>query len=311
MKKLVDVPVVDRIVVYLDYNIFVDVLLSEDYQYKLNLVSEKNLYTFPFTHIHISEVNRIPKSNDDEIQKRLELIKKISKARYLDYREDLKSFTIRDRDPFEVFDTINDVPQSYLDEISRIATEQYLESSIPDFPADFYRMEDQFVHFANIFRGYYPSLGEKLNNMTREEAIKYLEENTFNGISFEESYELLYKIMKDTGNNVEMFDLDFFIENTLYMAGFKTPNKELKKPSGLLSDHQHLKFAENCPIVISNDKNFRNKLKAKYKANEKLVLDLKNGINFLLVQSGVVTLVSKETGKPMNDEFIRSFLEVK
>ena len=101
------------------------------------------------------------------------------------------------------------------------------------------------------------------------------------------AFDLLMHSQKQSEVSAQSFSLEFFIDNTLYLAGYKTPNDDLKKPDGLLSDHQHLRFANNCPIVISDDVNFRRKLLEACVPGSKLVVDASFGINFLFVLSGL------------------------
>lgn len=263
-------------------------------------------YIFPFTHVHIAEVNRISGSGrQEEIKVHLSTIKEISGSNYLDYREDIRSFTIRSRDPNEVFEAINEVPQSYLDEVSKMATDHHLRPHFPNMPANCYRMADQYKFFVETFRKHFPNLGEEINNKSKSEAKRYLESKVF-GMSFEQAFELLQKIQKDSGLSTRGLTIDFFIENTLYLAGYKTPNRDLKKPNGLLSDHQHLNFARGCTIIISDDENFRRK--ALEFSEVKLVVDSNRGVNFLLIHSGLVSLVSEQSGESLNSKYLESFL---
>lgn len=292
--------------IYLDYNIFTKAKKDSNFKNTLLSLVKTEKYIFPFTHIHIGEVNRISgNSRENEIKVHLSTIKEITNSKYLDFRENIGSYTIRPRDPYEVFETINEVPESYLDEISKMATDLHLRPQLPDLPENCYRMADQYKFFVEIFRKHFPNLGREINNKSKDEAKKYLETEVFK-MSFEQAFDLFEKSQKGSGLNTKGLTLDFFIENTLYLAGYKTPNEELKKPSGLLFDHQHLNFANNCSIIISDDKNFRRK--ALETTDAKLVADSNRGINFLLVHSGLVNLVSEQDGESLNTKYLDACL---
>lgn len=299
------VPTVEKPVVYLDHNIFS--MASEDLGFKNTLVSlvRTGKYIFPFTQVHISEVNRITgTSREEDVKTQLSIIKEISCSNYLDYRAELGCYTIRARDPNDVYESINEVPESYLDEISKLATEQHLEGQIPNFPENCYRMADQYKFFTETFRKQFPNLSKEINNLSKDEAKKYLEEKVFQ-MSFEQFFDILEKSQKGF-SSAKSLTLDFLIKNTLFLAGYKTPNKDLKKPSGLLSDHQHLHFASCCSIIISDDKNFRQK--ALEFTEAKLVADPSRGINFLLVHSGLVNMISEQTGESLNQKYLTACL---
>lgn len=292
--------------IYLDYNIFTQATKDSEFRKTLLSLVKSEKYIFPFTHVHIAEVNRISgERRQEEIKVHLSTIKEITNSNYLDYRENIGSFTIRHRDPYEVFETINEVPESYLDEIAKLATDLHLKPQIPGLFENCYRMADQYKFFVEMFRSEFPNLGREINNMSKNEARRYLETEVFK-MSFEQAFDLLEKSQKGGDLNTKDLTLDFFIENTLYLAGFKTPNKDLKKPSGLLSDHQHLGFASCCPIIVSNDENFRRK--ALESTDARLVVDSTRGVNFLLVHSGLVNLVSEQNGESLNSKYLDACL---
>jgi hypothetical protein len=303
--SFVQVPIVEKPVIYLDHNVFSKA--ARDFDFKATLVSliKTEKYIFPYTQVHIAELNRITSNRKEEIESLLSTIKEISCSNYLEYREGIRSYTIRPRDPHEVFETINDVPQSYIDEISKLATDQHLRPQLTDLPENCFRMENQFKFFVERFRSQFPNLGREINNMSKAEAKKHLEEKVF-GMPFKQAFELLEKSQKGSGIDIKSLTVDFFIENTLFLAGYKTPNKDLKKPGGLLSDHQHLNFARNCPIIISDDENFRRKALECTEAN--LVTNSIRGINFLLVHSGLVNLVAEHNGESLNQKYLDACL---
>lgn len=284
-------PHVDKIVVYLDYNVFVSAAHDENRLGLLKALADTDYFIFPFTHIHVQEINRIASNEKEKIKKRLTVIKSITKSNYLDFNQSVGQFTIRERDPFELYQTINEVPQDFIDGISKYATETYLRPTLPNLPSSCFKGEDLFAHFIEQYRSEFPNLAIELNNLNKNDAVKYLKEKIYSGFSFEKMYETMTKILKDHGLG-EMTYEDF-LDLQLYIAGYKTPNSDLKKPGGLMSDHQHIYFAQNCPIVISNDKNFRRKLRAKFDSSQKLVIEPKLGIVILGVMSGL--MVAKDS----------------
>jgi hypothetical protein len=274
---------INEIVVYIDYNIFVDAVTNQSLVEHFKTLRGSGKFIFPFTRMHIAEVNRIDQSKTGEIQSHLETIKNISNSRYMDYRDETSVFTIRDRDPFEVYQTINEIPRSYIDEVSKQAF-QPLKSVIPNMPDDGFRAGDLFEFFTKSFRSSFPGLSEKINNMSREEALRYLKSKVFIGPSLEEVYEKCREILAE--KSLGHINFDSFANTILAVCGFHTPNKELKKADGILSDEQHIVFASICPIVLSNDEHLRKKLSARYSKDEKLIVNLKDGLPRLFSIAG-------------------------
>lgn len=265
---------VKELTVYLDYNIFVEATKNESLLGVFSKLNETGKFVFPFTHVHIAEVNRI--NSSEEIQKHLETISKISTNRYLDFNENLQTYTIRPRNPFETFSCVNEVPREYVESISKLAAAN-LHASFPQMPTSCYKIEDLFAYFADLFRKSFPGLGMKINNLSREDAISYLNKEVFQN-SLSEFHLKINQIVEPT---IGAMSYDYFVSMLLTACGYKTPNKDLRKASGLLSDEMHIRFAAICPIVISMDENFKNKLRSRYSVNEKAVLDLNEGLGLL------------------------------
>lgn len=279
-------PYVEKDIVYLDYNVFVSAVYDERRCKLLKALSDSNRVIFPFTYVHIQEVNRIDDSERESVQKRLRTIKSITESNYLDFNQSIGQFTIRKRDPFEVFETINEVPKKFIEEVAKYATDIYLRPTTPSLPISCFNGEDLFAHFTRMYRSSFPNLAVELNNLGRDEAIKFIEKKVFSGFPLEDAYKAMTKILKDHGLGEMTYEN--FLDLQLYISGYKTPNEDLKKPDGLMSDHQHIYFAQNCPVVISDDKNFRRKLRAKFGVHQKLVAEPKMGILMLGVIYGLV-----------------------
>ena len=287
------VPTLEKIIVYLDYNVFINAMKNKKLLQKIKIIRDTNLFIFPFSSVHIGEVNRIERSKCSEIKKRLLIIKEISQSEFIDYRNGINSFTVRPRDPFELYHTINEIPQAFIDELHKSLCKEY---PIADMPDNCFRPEDQIKFFIKKCRESYPNLGKKLNNMAKREAIAYLEKNVF-------KYKLdyLYDVMCDLTKG-KIGNFDSYTNLLLDMMGYKTPNKDIEKAQGYFSDFLHISYSDICPIIISNDKNFRNKLRASYKSNEKIVLNSEIGLNYLLIQANKIDINFKN--KIINKEWI-------
>lgn len=270
-----EMDVVRKMVVYLDYNIFVAAIKSEALLRVLTTLTELDKFVFPFTYVHMHEVNRI--SDPMEVKRYLDVISAISQDKYLDFNEKINMYTIRPRSPLETFESINEVPKEYVDEVLKISTKN-LHTVIPNLPENLYKFEDMFAHFAGEFRKHFPDTGKKINNLSREAALSFLADKIFK-LPLDQFHKQLNDIL--TTSNAKEMPYEYFISVLLTMSGYKTPNSDLKKPDGLLSDEMHLRYASQCQLVISTDQNFRKKLCSIYSAEEKAILDLKQGLALL------------------------------
>lgn len=299
------IPTVEKPLAFLDYNVFVDSVTNDVLYNNLKDIASAGAYILPFTRVHVEEVNRIRSSTRDrDVHNQLTRIREITLCNYLDYRTHLRAFTVRAEDPFTVFATINEVPQEFLREISRAAIEDRLCPGIPGLPAGLSSMDEVYEQLTRMFRGYYPNLGEKLNGLSAKDAIAYIEKNVLTGLSFQYLYEVMPSSSKVCQVTGEEFTIEAFTERMLYIMGYKTPAKELKKPSGMLSDQMHLRFACRCPIVISNDLNFRRKVIARSEPGSRLVTDTSSGIALLLLNTGLIELVDKESGESRSKMYV-------
>lgn len=267
--------VVQEMVIYLDYNIFVAAVKSEALLGVFTKLAQLDKFVFPFTHVHIHEVNRM--SDPIEVKNHLKVISTISQERYLDFNEEIKMYTIRPRSPFETLEAINEVPKEYIDNVLKKSTKN-LHSVIPNFPENLYKFDDMFAHLTGEFRKHFPETGKKINNLSREDALSFLADKVIK-LPLDQFHKQLNDILS-TSNAKEM-PYEYFISVLLTMSGYKTPNSDLKKPDGLLSDEMHLRFASQFQVVISTDQNFRKKLSSFYSTEEKAILDLKQGLALL------------------------------
>ena len=106
-------------------------------------------------------------------------------------------------------------------------------------------------------------------------------------MSYEEAHKKLIDSL-DSDSFLKSMDLSYFKDQMLYSMGYHMAGRELKKPDGLMSDLGHMSFLAHCPIVISDDKRQRERIEAKYKPGEKLVLPSTVGICFLLIKLKIV-----------------------
>lgn len=285
-KNKEDVPKVNSEVVHLDHNVFIRALDDEKFFLLLKCITkEDGDYLFPYTHVHIGEIARI--RSEKRVQEHLAIYKEITQSKYLDFHEQMQEFTIRQREPEEVLETMREVPESFIDDISKKASDHYLKDQLPGLPEDCFRPADQYSYLVKLVRSYFPDLGRELATLNYVDALDLVEEKLFGGFSYEEVHKKLIDGF-DSDSFLKNMDLSYFKDQMLYSMGYKMAGRELKKPDGLMSDFGHMSFLKPCSIVISDDKRQRERIEAKYKPTEKLALSSTVGICLFLVNLKIV-----------------------
>lgn len=278
------IPIIDKTIVYLDHNVFVKAVKDRGFRRNLIELRESGRVLFPFNRIHIAEVNRIHKTNAEDIRLHLEVIKMISDSQYLDFRGEIENFTVRPRDPYEAYQSINEVSQSFIDSISKCAAGS-LRPDLLDLPEDQFRLDAIFSFLTKKFRAAFPDISKSLNNLSRAEAVSHLRQYVFIDPSLEEFHEIVRSQLNQ--QQVGEMSFDYFLDTLLLICGYHSRASELKKPGGLLDDHQHFSYAASSPIIVSDDERLRRRLFAKFSNGEKAIMDSTASIAFLYVFTGL------------------------
>jgi len=104
-----DLPISKDLVIYLDQNVYSKMLNRRDvvshsfYNLIKKLGDQKNI-KIPYSIYHIIESHN--RKNPDKTKLDISLIKEISRCNFIDYRNDFNEYTVRERCPFECYNSI-------------------------------------------------------------------------------------------------------------------------------------------------------------------------------------------------------------
>lgn len=117
-----DLPISKDLVIYLDQNVYGKILNRDDvhncYFYNLikKLGDQKNI-KIPYSIYHIIESHN--RKNPYKTKLDISLIKEISRCNFIDYRNDFDQYTIRERCPFECYNSIIE-SEEYIDKLASL-----------------------------------------------------------------------------------------------------------------------------------------------------------------------------------------------
>lgn len=261
----------NRIVIYLDHNIFarsVNQLKNIDRIFhKILLALNQSLQVaIPYSSIHIEEVRQISGPyKDNNIQEHLTAIKDISKSYYIDFNVSVNNYTIRQRDPFELYQTIttNDIlsyekiqeglikliPFDKMKEIrERLKIDKKVLSNLD--PADAVNYIDQKLEVLHqemmrSQKGYQSAFesiigsGEKLTLLTLTEYVS--------------------AIAQSCNLNIDQHTKSIMFAQMLESFGYQSNDRNSKRLA-VFNDHCHYSFAKIANYFITDDKKLLKKL---------------------------------------------------